>query len=111
LQASPLKSGISHLILYKLGRSTGQHVILSLTRIINAIRLTAEFFYYIEDLIKIYAKFSRLNLDLYFILFRQDLQDLIDFIFYFQFPDETENTQSPAANINLNSTQQLKDHL
>ncbi len=32
------------------------------------------------------------------IVFRQDLQDLLDFIFNFQFPDETENTQSPLAN-------------
>jgi hypothetical protein len=32
------------------------------------------------------------------IVFRQDLQDLLDFIFCFQFPDETENTQSPSAN-------------
>jgi len=26
--------------------------------------------------------------------FRQDLQDLHVFLFYFQFPEETENTQS-----------------
>ena len=30
--------------------------------------------------------------------FRQDLQDLHDFLLHFQFPDETENTQSPPAN-------------
>jgi hypothetical protein len=37
------------------------------------------------------------------IVFRQDLQDIHDFIFYFQFPDETENTQSPSANLKSSS--------
>ena len=39
--------------------------------------------------------------------FRQDLQDLHDFLLDFQFPDETENTQSPPANKNGNYTSEI----